>query len=300
MSALHRLTAEHVIYHFGPDSAPVITVNSGDTLIIETRDAYDRFFAIDHNISRYLRKDHSHFSNPATGPIFVQGAVPGDGLDLTIEKITLGTHGYIAVIPGIGVFGDADIKPKIATFEICSNSLWFERRIRLPLRPMIGVIGVSPANEKIPTSQLGHHGGNLDCNDITTGAIVHLPVNVPGALFAIGDVHASMGFCEVYSGVNIDAEVHLQVLHVPDAGWKQPWFETANEVMTIGVKKTIEGAIRQAAISMVQLLMKNLDISYNEAIPIAGASADIRLGQASKFGTKVSAYAVFPKSAFGR
>jgi amidase len=161
---------------------------------------------------------------------------------------------------------------------------------------MIGVIGVAPAGEAVSCRELGYHGGNLDFNDIAVGATVHFPVNVAGGLLALGDAHASMGFCEVHSGVNIDAEVRLRVERAPAAGWRRPWFETADEIMTIGVEDRLEAAIRAATAGMVELLQQRLGLSHTDAIIVAGSAVDIRLGQAANFGTRVSAYAAIPKS----
>jgi amidase len=292
-----RLSADRVVYSFSPQHSPVLVIQSGDIVEVETRDAYDRQFRENLDIERYLRERNSRPTNPATGPIFVEDVVPGDGLDVRIERIDLGETGYVAAIPGIGVLGDTTISPQVSYFKVQRDGLWYEGRLRLPLRPMIGVIGVAPASGSIPCLQLGYHGGNLDFNDVTEGTTFHFPVSVEGGLLAIGDVHASMGFCEVHSGVNIDATVKLRVERVPSVGWEKPWFETAKEVMTFGVEDQLDDAIREATLGMVTLLQQRLKVSYTEAIILAGASADIRLGQAAKFGVKVSAYAAFPKSA---
>jgi amidase len=293
-----RVGAERVVYAFSPDDAPAVEVEPGATVLIETRDAYDRQFASHRDIDRYRRERSARRSNPATGPIAVRGARPGDGLSVTIEAIALGTTGYVAAIPGIGVLGDTAIEPRIAAFEVRPDGLWFDGRLRLPLRPMIGVIGVAPVGGAIPCLQLGYHGGNLDFNDITVGTTVHLPVNAPGGLLALGDVHAGMGFCEVHSGVNIDAEVRLRVDLAPAAGWERPWFETATELMTIGVEDRLEEAIRQATLGMTALLQRRLGLSHTDAVMVAGAAVDIRLGQAANFGVSVSAYAACPKAIF--
>lgn len=290
-----RLSADHVVYTFSRQHPPAIVVKSGTVLEVETRDAYDRQFQQSRDVNQYLRDRSSRPSNPATGPIFVEDVLPGDGLDVKIEQIDLGGTGYVAAIPGIGVLGDTEISPQISAFEVRRDGLWYEGKLRLPLRPMVGVIGVAPASAAIPCVQLGYHGGNLDFNDITEGTTIHFPVEVRGGLLAIGDVHASMGFCEVHSGVNIDATVRLRLEHVPGAGWERPWFETAGEVMTVGVEDQLEDAIREATQGMVDLLQRRLGVGYTEAIVLAGASVDIRLGQAAKFGIKVSVYAAFPK-----
>ncbi len=292
-----RLSSDRVVYSFSPQHPPALVIKSGDIVEVETRDAYDRQFRENPDIERYLRERGSRATNPATGPIFVEDVIPGDGLDVMIEKIDLGPTGYVAAVPGIGVLGDTNIVPRISHFQVRHDGLWYEGRLRLPLRPMVGVIGVAPASGSIPCLQLGYHGGNLDFNDVAEGTTFHFPVSAQGGLLAIGDVHASMGFCEVHSGVNIDATVRLRIERVPSAGWEKPWFETAQEVMTFGVEDQLDDAIREATLGMVTLLQQRLRVSYTEAIILAGAQVDIRLGQAAKFGVKVSAYAAFPKSA---
>ena len=296
--SLPRLDAKDVSYAFADDISPRMTIEPGATIVVETRDAYDRQFDESLDIRRYLRERAERATNPVTGPIAVQGARPGDGLAVTILEIRLVTRGYVAASPGVGVLHHAAMVPRVYPFDVRPDGLWFDGRVRLPLRPMIGVIGVAPSRGRIPSLQLGDHGGNMDCNDITVGTTVHLPVNVPGGNLSLGDAHASMGFGEVYSGVNAGADACLHVQLEPGAGWERPWFETDREVMTIGIEDGIEDAIEQAMRGMVQMLQGRLGVSETEAIVLAGAAADMRLGQAAHFGVKVSAYAAFPKSAF--
>jgi amidase len=218
-------------------------------------------------------------------------------LDVTIQRIDLAPTGYVAAVPGIGVLWAqrADIAPRLSPFEVRPDGLWYEGRLCLPLRPMVGVIGVAPAGGAVPCADLGYHGGNLDMNHIAVGTTVHFPVAVEGGLLALGDVHASMGFCEVHSGVNIDATVRVRVERIPGAGPARPWFETHDRVMTIGVEECLEDAIREAVRGMVALLQRELGVSYTEAIVLCGAAVDIHLGQAAHFGVRVSAYAALPK-----
>lgn len=296
--AMH-LGAERVIYSFSARHAPALEVPSGAVIAVQTRDAYDGRFGRDRDIQAYLKDPGRGASNPATGPVAVRNVQPGDGLDVRIEEVSLEGTGFVAVLPGIGVLGDLAVPPRLVAFQVRPDGLWTESGLRLPLRPMIGTIGVAPASGEIPTKDLGYHGGNLDCNDIAPGTTIHFPVQVPGGMLALGDVHASMGFGEVFSGVNIGATVTLGVRRVERAPWRRPWFETDKEVMTLGVEDTLEQAIRQATLGMTEVLGERLGVSLAEAIALTGAACDVRLGQASKFGVKVSAYAVFPKSALG-
>lgn len=296
MSDVIRLSADRVVSSFSSANPPAVEVASGCTMVVETRDSYNRCFQAGASIAAYLHDRRLRASNPVTGPIFVRDLRPGDGLDVTIHRIELGANGYVAAVPGIGVLGDADIVPTLAVFDTRPDGLWFRGR-RLALRPNVGTIGVAPASGSVPTLEIGRHGGNLDCNDITEGTTLHVPVYSPGGLLALGDVHARMGFGEVYSGVNIDAVVTLSLQRVPDARWERMWFEDASSVMTLGVGARVEEAIEEATRSMTSLLCRRLGVSMTEAIVLTGAACDIRLGQASKFGVNVSSYAVMPKVA---
>ena len=122
-------------------------------------------------------------------------------------------------------------------------------------------------------------------------------MRTPGALFAIGDVHATMGDGEAHSGVNIDAEIDLRLDISSRQELEWPWFETATELMTVGVADELTHALQIAQRSMELLLIERTDISAAEARALAGAAVDFRLGQAGGYGVPVSVYAAFPRSA---
>ena len=234
--------------------------------------------------------------NPATGPIAIQGAQPGDTLHVHIQALRLGPRGYVATTPGTGLLGDHPVPPSVQPFDVDGQTVTVAG-VLLPLRPMVGTIGVAPASGAIEALSLGIHGGNLDFNDITAGTVVHLPVWAPGALFAIGDVHATMGDGEAHSGVNIDAEIDLRLELTTGAPLDWPWFETPTHVMTVGVHDDLTQALRIAQDAMETRLIDQLDVSIETARALAGAAMDLRLGQAGGYGVPVSAYATFPKSA---
>jgi len=295
MNECVHVGAECVVYSFSAAHRPAAEIESVATIVLDTREAYDHRLRTDADLQGAAPEAAGNLRNPVTGPIFVRGAYPGDGLDVAIDSIELGSSGLVAITPGIGVLGDAGIVPHLGVFDVRPDGLWYQGRLRFPLRPNVGTIGVAPPTGSISTLELGSHGGNLDCNEITHGTTLHLPVHVPGALLAAGDVHARMGFGEVCPGVNVDATVALTVTRVPGAGWQRPWFETPSEVMTLGVARRLEDAIREATVAMADLLRRRLGISLTQAAVLTGAGCDIRLGQASKFGVNVSAYAAFPK-----
>lgn len=292
-----RIAADHVIYTFDPEHEPIANASAPANLTIEARDAYDRG-CVDLNIQTYLAHRKPGQMNPATGPIAITNATPGDTLHVTIEAIRVGPRGYVATTHGTGLLGHQTVPENIFPFDVDGSEVLMAGGARLPLRPMVGTIGVAPNKGSIETLSLGRHGGNLDFNDITIGTTIHLPVRAERAMFAIGDVHATMGDGEAHSGVNIDAEIDLRLSITHAAPLEWPWFETNTEVMTIGVADELTEALRIAQASMESLLGQRLDVSPAEARSLAGAAVDLRLGQAGGYGVPVSAYAAFPKSAF--
>ncbi|MBM4437062.1 MAG: acetamidase/formamidase family protein [Actinobacteria bacterium] len=290
------IDATRVFYAFDATAAPIAAVASGAPLTIHTRDAYDgKADALD--VEGYRRARVPGQMNPCTGPIAVRGARPGDTLAVTIEAIRVAPRGYVAALPGTGLLADEPAPPGIEPFVVAGDAVRFASHVELPLRSMIGTIGVAPAEGSVATLSLGPHGGNLDVNAMRAGTTVYLPVRVPGAGFGVGDVHATMGDAEAHSGVNIAAEIDLTLRVVAGEPLAWPWLETATQVVTLGVAGDLVAALRQAQRAMEALLVARLSVSPTQARMLSGASVDLRLGQAGGYGVPVSAYAVFPRSA---
>ncbi len=294
MKYRRRIGKDKVTCLFGANVDAIATVEPSELLTIETRDAYNGSFELDMDVERHARISSPATMNPVTGPIAVAGAQPGDSLIIHVDKIRLGSIGYVAATSGLGIMADHKVEPDAAKFVVRDGRVWLDDGIDLPLRPMIGTIGVAPAGEPIISLDLGNHGGNLDLNEITEGSTITLPVNVDGALFAIGDVHATMGSGEGHSGVNIDAEIDLHVGIVKGALAPAPIIRTEKEFITIGVAPKLEAALVKAASVMEMELVRRLDITPTRARMLLGSSVDLRLGQAGGYGVNVSFCAAFP------
>ncbi|GMA58275.1 hypothetical protein GCM10025858_27780 [Alicyclobacillus sacchari] len=156
----------------------------------------------------------------------------------------------------------------------------FAKNLRLPLRPMIGVIGTAPKGSAIPCGTPGDHGGNMDCTRIAQGARLLLPVNVPGALFALGDLHAAMGDGEVgVSGIEIAGKVTV-ALHVwKEAHWPHPMVVDDEHIMTIASDETLDAAANRAVKHMASLLAQESSITPADAIMLLSAAANLRVCQ---------------------
>jgi amidase len=164
---------------------------------------------------------------------------------------------------------------------------------------MVGVVGVAPAEGTVYTAHPAAIGSNADFNAVTAGTIVHLPVQVPGALLAIGDLHASMGDGEVCgTGVEISGEVDARVTLRKGGAPERIWLETPDDWVQTGQGATLEEAVRQGVEMMTRFLMTQLDLTRTEAFLLVSARGDVRIGQAAAIpGCDATVYVRFPKSA---
>src|SRR6267143_2730459 len=200
--ATKRISRDRKRYSFSSHDSPVLTIGPGETLEIETHDARSGTIRKPYDL---LDKPPPGGFNPITGPIYVNGAEPGDSLLVLIRKIELDSQGFTAVKAKVGLLGERASQFRTRIIKIDRGCCEFSEHLRFPVRPMIGTIGLAPATGEIAALYPGPHGGNMDNNEVRTGCTVHLPVQVTGGLLSVGDVHASMG----------DGEVTMLALEIP-------------------------------------------------------------------------------------
>jgi amidase len=295
-NAIQVVGRDRITYHFGPDLAPVLEIESGDVVTFETLDASSGRIKSTADIFEYAKVRDPNRVNPATGPIAVRGAVPGDELRVTIRQIELAELGWSRLSPGAGVMRDELGELHGMVFRVEGDELVSENGVRFPTRPMVGVIGTCPSDARYATALPGPHGGNLDFNDMTVGTVGHLPVFLPGGLFALGDVHASMGDGEVSgTAVEISARVTVQIELVKGAASAKPWFETAHAWFTYGTAPDLEEAVRIAVAEMAGFLERQLEISRADAFLLITARGDVRIGQSARCGIDQTVRVLFPK-----
>jgi amidase len=235
--------------------------------------------------------------NPVTGPIWIEGAEPNDVLAIRIESIAVGVvapEAVTMIVPGSGgLCGRYSIlEPTTADTRICpitpdSVILPTNRGdLTLPLRPMIGTIGTAPRGAARPTLEFGPaYGGNIDCPEVRPGSTIYLPVNVPGGLLSIGDVHAAMGDGELTgTALETSADVILQVdlLRDPEHGPATcPWIETADSLGSIGCDfgAGVDHNMRVAAADLVRRLHDGFGLDLVEGYELVGAAARVRVNQ---------------------
>jgi len=269
---------ETAVYTMAPDNAPVARIAGGETLIFETSDCFGG--QIIKETDKMGALDWSRI-NPATGPVFVEGAMPGDTLKVEIIKINLAAQAAMVEAPGEGITGLAAQEESTKIIPIEDGCAVFSPSLKLPVCPMIGVIGTAPADESIPTGTPFFHGGNMDCKRIGEGATLYLPVNVEGALLAMGDLHAVMGDGEVcVCGAEIAGEVTVRVSVVKGQPLPLPFLVTNEHAMAIYSAEGLDAAAKGTTLRMRAFLMNQAGIPAHEAGMLLSLAGDLRICQA--------------------
>ncbi len=268
---------DQCVFAMSSDNKPVAYVKSGEQLTFVTRDCFNNQFQ-DENVT--LDALDWEAINPATGPVFIEGAMPGDVLKVQIEKIALADCGAMCAIPGDGVLGGLFSKGKLKRIPVKDGMAYFNEQIVIPCNPMIGVIGVAPAEDKIACGEPGSHGGNMDNTRICEGATLYLPVFQEGALFALGDVHACMGDGEIMvSGLEIPAEVTVTVEVLKGVTIENPMLENDEYCYTIASDENVETAILIAVKAMAEIVMKKKGLSLEDAGMLISAMGNLQFCQ---------------------
>jgi amidase len=277
---MHYLNRELSAFDFSKDNSPVLTINSGEKVTFQTYDCFSNQIQSESDLVTSV--DFSKV-NPATGPVYVDGAQPGDVLKVEIGKITVREWGVISTLPEMGVLWHrAETKTKIVPV-VDSSVAHFNERIHFPVNPMIGVIGVAPAGEAVPCGLPGDHGGNIDNHVITKGSIVYLPVFVEGALFGLGDVHASMGDGEIGgTGIEIAGEVETTITILKGKTIPRPFVETEDSWYTVASHEETQRAIQIACEDMQDLLVEKWDLTPTDAYLLMSVAGDVQMCQCCK------------------
>ena len=290
---------DHTIHgshrHFGWDNAiaPAMHCAPGDTISFDCHDAGNGHYTSASTAADIATMNPDEI-NPVTGPVFVDGAEPGDALRVTIHDFASSGFGWTAIIPGFGLLADQFTEPHLHlwTYDRTGRApAMFGRHARVPVRPFAGTIGVAPAepgnHSVIPPRSVG---GNMDIRDLTAGAVLILPVAVPGALFSIGDTHAAQGDGEV-CGTAIESAMAATITLdlVKGAAPRMPRFTTPGPVtrhvdgsgyeVTTGIGSDLIAAARNAVASMIDLLAARTGMPPEEAYILCSVSGDLRISE---------------------
>lgn len=287
----HKLTEDKQgSYRFtiGPYTEPVLEVDPGDTILVETQDAFEGKL-IDEKTrpSQVLDRD---FSNPSNGPIFVRGAKRGDALKIKIESIIprgKQPRGTTCLNPNFGGLTGTEYSPTLSgplpeivkKVEVSLEGIKWNDKITLPYSPFIGTIGTSPRIDSINTLTPGKHGGNMDLPDICPGNILYLPVQVEGAFLYLGDCHAIQGDGEL-CGVAIEHPTYTRIGIELIKEWALQWprLESNNFIMSIGSVRPMEDAARIAYADLIEWMVSDFGFDRWDAYLLLTQVGRLRVG----------------------
>ncbi len=279
----YTVTTEQTHNRFSSTIPPVITVPSGAIVEMFTKEASDGQLTLSSDVSALATLDFDPV-HPLTGPVYVEGAHPGDVLAVTLHEIEVGDWGWAAIIPGFGFLADQFTEPYLKTFVLGPDAEFadFGNGVRIPLAPFPGVMAVAPDTDSMLTTIPPRaNGGNMDNRHLTAGTTVYFPVFVEGALFSIGDTHAAQGDGEV-SGTAVEAPMRivLQLEVVEGArSLPEPQYETSDYYAVSAHATTIDQAARRATEYMVAYLVEEHGLDRAEAYMLTSLSADLKISE---------------------
>jgi amidase len=277
------LTSDKHVKDFSPFNAPAYRVKPGETLRIESLDAAS---GIIHETVRAKTNEELYAKTgwilgmPMTGPIYVEGAEPGDALAVYIDEIEMEDFGWTVAQPGRGANGDLIEEAEVRVLPIRNRQVEFGFGVRLPLTPMIGAIGTAPKDQAIGSGIPEAHGGNMDCTLIKPKATLYLPVNVPGALLGMGDLHAVMGDGEVgMAGLEVNGAVIAKLGLVKQATMPLPLVDTGDIVSVIVTAEDLDEAARRSVQDMTKWIAASTELGINDANMLVSLVGDVRICQ---------------------
>ncbi len=291
------MTHRHTIHqhHYGWDNglAPAVRIAPGESLEFDVLDAAGGQLGAASTVLDVGRLDFARI-NPVNGPVFVDGAAPGDVLKVTLLEFAPSGWGWTANIPGFGLLADEFKEPALHVWQYDAKTLapaLFGRWGRVPLKPFTGTIGVAPAepgmHSIVPPRRVG---GNMDVRDIARGTELFLPVEVAGALFSVGDTHAAQGDGEVCgTAIESPMRVALRFDLLKQQPLAYPRFRTPGPVsrhldakgyeVATGIGPDLMQAARAAVRSMIDLLMRQQGMPAIDAYLLCSVCGDLRISE---------------------
>ena len=274
---MHKVSKDTFVYAMSAQNKPALHIEPGTQIQFETWDAlYGQVRSADKGF------DGLDWScvNPATGPVYINGAQAGDILSVKIDHIEVEETGLVICGKDMGVMGPFLQNSAIKIVSIKDGMAHYSDDIQLPINKMIGVIGVAPKSGEIPCGVPDLHGGNMDCKEIREGATVLLPVNVPGALLAIGDLHAVMADGEVgASGLEVAGCVTVTVDIIKNKDLPLPMIINDSHVMALASDVDLDTAVEMAVANMTGYLTQTEGFTMEDAVMLTSLVADVRICQ---------------------
>ncbi|MGC8607379.1 MAG: acetamidase/formamidase family protein [Vulcanisaeta sp.] len=279
---------ENLHYRWSPNLRPIASVRDGDEVTVIIPDSSTMQIRPGMTAEDLAKLDSSKF-DAAVGPIYVEGAEPGDALAVDILDIDVGDWGWSAILGFIGLlkgrFRDLLIHWRISN-GYAETAGDFLKGIKIPVKPFLGVIGVAPREGEFEMIPPQYFGGNMDNKLHGVGARVYLPVNVRGALLSLADPHASQGDGEVTgTAIETSATVRIRVNVIKGLGIRRPFTvasikdEPTNVIATMGISSDLYQAARDALEDMLTILSKLYGLTPEEGYVLSSVIGNLRISE---------------------
>ncbi len=272
--------ADRSSFSFRPDIEPVAIAEPDCVVRMETSAAHiERLFDAGPHWATLV---NTREINAVTGPVFVSGAEPGDALAVEILEIETLDWGWNMWLPGFGLLGQQAKQPQLRRIPIHDDRVWLTGDVSVPLRPMIGCLGVAPAAGESSTLAPPYPwAGNYDLPQIRAGNTVLFPVQAPGALFSLGDLHAAMGSGEPTSvAIECSGAATIRLGLRKGLALSAPRIESPHRVYTVGISadRDYRVAAHLATDQMLKLLTHDAGYTIEDSYVIFSAAVDLELG----------------------
>jgi acetamidase/formamidase len=309
MPRTHYLPDEQVHFMWDIGNEPVVVIDSGDTVVVWTRDVSDNQIGPDSDVSVIAGLDWDRIY-PLNGPIGIAGAEPGDTLAVEVLDIHTQGWGWTAILPGLGLLPDDFPDPYLRIFDLTRGDVTYLRDdVAIPLAPFFGTMGVCPAGATAqPVMPPGIFGGNMDTRQLVRGSSLYLPVQVEGALFSCGDAHGAQGDGEVcVTGIESPMFGALRfTLHkgrsIPSPQYRTPGpltprVDTAPFYGTTGVGGDLYVAAQDAVRAMIDHIATTYGLGRQDAYVLCSLAVDLKISEIVDAGEYIVS-AVLPEAVF--
>jgi len=291
MARTHYYPDDQTHFTWDTGHEPVLTIDSGDTVVVHTRDVSDNQIGPDSTAADIPGLNWERVY-PLAGPIAVNGAAPGDTLAIEILDLHTEGWGWTAILPGFGLLPDDFPDAYLRIFDLTSGDVtWLGDNVAIPIEPFMGTMGVCPAGaQSVAIMPPGAFGGNMDTRQLTRGTTLYLPVHVDGALFSTGDAHAAQGDGEVcVTGIESPMYGAFRFELLKGKSIPSPQFRTAGGLTprmadsawygTTGVGPDLYANAQEAVRAMVSYISSEHGLTPEDAYVLSSLAVDLRISE---------------------
>jgi acetamidase/formamidase len=297
--------------HFTWDTAnePKLYVNSGDTVVYETREVTDGQFTPESTTEDIATLNWDRLY-PLAGPVYIEGAEPGDTLEIEILDLQTRGWGWMSILPELGLLAEDFTESYLRTFDLSDGkNIYFREDIIVPIEPFLGTMGVCPKDAKAQAIMPpGTFGGNMDTRQLTVGSKLYLPVQVKGAMFSCGDGHAAQGDGEVcVTALECPLYASLKFKVIKGKTIPSPQFLTNGPLTpkvnhagffgTTGVGPDLMEAAKDALRAMIDHLTSTYSLEPKDAYLLSSLIVDLKISEIVDAGQYIVS-AVIPQAVF--